>query len=316
MITTSCTLNTVNVNNTEYTIEEYFSVIDTISSTPKDELRKAFKKHNLDLNDKELDIIIKLMEEYYNDKSISLYERLPKSIKKSVNNAYRRLFDIGYRGVNNAGVIKAVFDNILSDVTYEVALNSITKQYNEETIQYNHKIRDMYEEMYEKGFKSIDDLKVTDPAQAEHVQNIKNAFEKAKTFEPQIEFLHKERPKLVKRYVMNYNSITTEFVKKSTVSPLKLHDTSELFDVIRDHLPRVYNSDDIKRFISLLTKSIMDLDYTDMANSCYVYRLIDSISQYRLAEKNKDIAVFVRIANVIEEINKVLKKYNNKSHRE
>ena len=315
MITLSCTLNSIIVNNKEYEIEKYFDIMEEISKTPKDELRKAFKKHSLILNDNELDIIINLLNEYYNDRSISIYERLPKSIKKSVNNAYRKMYNVGYRSMNNINIIKAVFDSILGDVTYEIALNSITKQYDEETIKYNRKIRDAYENMYEIAFNSIDDLKEEDPEKAEYIQTIKDAFEKAKTFKPQIEFLHNDRPKLVKRYAMNYNSISTEFVKKTTGSKLKLNDPSELYNVIRRFLPKEYDSTDIKRFISLLAKSIMDLDYTDMANSCYAYRLFDSISQHKLAEKNKDIDVFVRIANVIDEINRVIKEYENKNHK-
>ena len=90
------------------------------------------------------------------------------------------------------------------------------------------------------------------------------------------------------------------------MTDIKVPDITQLYDIIKLRLP-TYSSDDIKAFIVLLARHAMDLDFTEVKNIAYVYRLVDSIYKYKFItaayEDEHSKAVMDRVSHIMDEIN-------------
>ena len=292
-------------------VTPYFNVYENIISAPREKLKDSFRRQKIKLSDNDLDILVKLLEKYHNNRTIKIYDELPKSIKKEINNAIKRMYNIGQRNLNYNSMTASMFDSILNEVGAGIALSKLSDGFNEETLKYEKKIRDSFDDIYMTAFNRLDEIQITDPDKAELLRAMKDAFERAKDFRLQVEYLHNDNPKNVKRYNLHYNSVMEEFYKLANTSIMKFDHPSELYDILRRFLPKEYNVDDIKRFLVLLIKPMLSLDFKKIPDVAYAFRVIDSIVQYKIRPKDKDIEIFVLIANIIDEINKIILKRDN-----
>ena len=285
---------TIGKNTFEF--EKPFDPYEMFATSPRERVREAFKKYKIVLNDKDLDKTIQLMGEFYKDRTLRLYNLLPRSVQFAIDQICRGMWGIGIReNLNREDMAQSLFENVINNMGCELAL----MQLSDETVLKAKDMRDTFNKMYSDIFKSIDEIREEDPERAELVTNIKKAFEEAENFDRQIEYMNNDIPKNVRRYYMNFNSSCYEFNRKANVTPVRMHDMDRVYVFLRKSLSRDFTTDEVKAFITLLCRSTMDLDFSNIVNVAYVYRLLDNILKHNLTPDETFDTMIKNVQDVI-----------------
>lgn len=294
-------------NNTKYdSIEE---IVPNSVEPSQQDYKNVFKEY--DITPEEAEKLTKLIVDYRKDKSIKVYDRLPKFMQK-LTSAIRMNFNAeeaksGRKNrVSAESASKLLLDSFISDAEVEAAINQYNEEINKAISDTDKAIDAVFSDAYNEVFSRIDEIRAEDEEIADKLQAIKNAFEDALTFERQLEYVDKVSPnKLKKTALRRFESEAYYFNKKVNVTDVKIPDITELIDIIKLHCPQ-FDELDIRQFLVLLSKSIYDLDMSKINNVAYVYRMIDSVYKYKFIsaalEDENSKALFGNIAKVINKI--------------
>ena len=284
------------VGNNEFEFEKPFDPYEMFANSPRERVREAFNKYKISLNDKDLDKTIQLMGEFYKDRTLRLYDALPKSVQTAIDKICKGMWGMGIReNFNRDNLAQGLFENVINNMGCELAL----MQLSDETVVKAKDMRDRFNKMYSDIFNSIDEIREEDPERAELIANIKKTFEEAESFSRQIEFMKNDIPKNVRRYYMHFNATCYEFNKKVNVTPVKMHNIDHVYAFLRKRLGRDYTTDEIKAFVTLLCRSTMNLDFDNIVNVAYVYRLLDNILKHNLAPDDTLDTLLKNVQDVI-----------------
>ena len=286
------------------------AVEDIVNRSSNDTLKQVFKESGLDFTEDEANGLIALIMEYNKDKSTKCYDRLPKVLKDEADNLYMahaKQKAYGKRiNISRETIAKFFIDSFISDTAFQQVLNEVNDEMSTAAVEMNKELADIFNDAYNEVFDKIDEIRAEDPEKADRIESIKNAFNDAATMNPMLEYLNNDKPRNVRKYHRHYASDPARFNKLVNVTDIKVPDITQLYDIIKLRLP-TYSSDDIKAFIVLLARHAMDLDFTEVKNIAYVYRLVDSIYKYKFItaayEDEHSKAVMDRVSHIMDEIN-------------
>lgn len=299
------------IGSNEITLDKPFDAFEKIATAPRERVREVFKKYNIILNDRDLDKTIEIMGQYYKDRTIRLYDILPKSVKNGINQICRNLFGIGFKNnINRDVVAQDFFEHTIRNMGCELSLMELS----DDTILQAKEMRDNFNAMYSDIFNSIEDIRTEDPERAALIERVKVAFAEAEGFSRQINYMNNDIPKNVRRYYMHFNSEITEFNKKVNVTPVRIHDINQVYNFLRNQLPREFTTDELKGFIVLICRSTMNLDFSDIVNVAYVYRLLDNIMKYHLIPDESLSNMLDNVKDVIIQLRGFM-NYSRKGNR-
>jgi len=296
---------------------EDFDPLKEIATTPREILAPLYRKFGFaKMTDEEADQMSQLIVDYYNNKSIKIYPRMPKSAQKRIKQINQTMMYQGIRQVNIEDTARVVLDQFVNDSAMDAVMAKIAKEQAKMTTQ----IYNDTDKIFKEVFAQEKELTEEDPKVGKKVHQVKEAFDKATGFDLQMEYLKNDRPKNVKRYHQHYNGEIEEFNKKANSGRLSVARLDFLAQLLRVRLPKEkkYTTDEIKAFITLLARSLKDLDYTELSNIAYTHRLIDSMMRfyYKYQASEGDDAIFLKAAEVIDEIRKIITNYNPKGNKD
>ena len=270
--------------------------------TFRDLLRTAFRNGPLGLDDIDAEIFIDIVLDYQKNPKSSYYNRLPKPIKDQVDGIWFKQNRSRQKPMNKDLITNHILYNITKDDMFNQIITGLNNEMNNEVIKIRKELKESITKAYDDLFDKIEEIRKEDPERADRIQAIKDSTDKAKNFNVQLEYLLKDKPRNVRRYHQHYNSDITEFDKKANTTNINIPKLDKLYPILKAYLPKKYNNaDDIKGFIVLLARSIMDMDLTYLPNIAYAYRLIDSI-YITAIYKGK----LPEDCNVYEEIEKIM----------
>lgn len=309
MKTFTGTVNYINTGNDQHILflntEESIAPQEPII-IPREFLKQAFKEANLGLNLKDSEAMADLVFEYIDNKSLKLYNRLPHPLKLCIDSIYgKSVGDYTKPTITKEEIAKFIIDGIIDDGEFKAIMKQFNDEMNEYTVETSKEMINLFSDAYNEIFNKIDEIREEDPERADLLQSVKDAFEDAKNFNRQIEFLKSEKPRIVRKYHRRVHAITDTFNNLVNATEIKLPNINELYDIIKLRLPQ-YSKDQINEFIILICKSTMNLDFSILANIAYVYKLVDSIYKFKFVavgyEDEESNRVFGAISDVIEEI--------------
>jgi|GEM_PF-6774928 len=285
-----CTLNTA-----------YDPILEIITLSDEDICELLATKTRLNLNNEGCMTLARLFRDYYTDKTIMLYDRMPKKLKDMM--AVSRTKNKAIKNMNNEMLAEIFLKGIANDIAMDATMMKIDYT----TADHTKKIIQLTDEQYEEIFSKIDEIREENPQIAENVIKVKEAFDKAKTFDTQLEYLKNDSLRNVKRYHQHYLGDLTWYNKWINQTTIPVPQLDPVMDILRSRFKTKYTTDEYKSFIVLLIRSVKDLQINLLPNIAYVHRLTDSILRFRFKyDSEKDAKVFNRIEEVLQEIRKKL----------
>jgi hypothetical protein len=203
--------------------------------------------------------------------------------------------------IKNA-VAALIIESFINDAKMSASVEEFSSEMNKTVAEMHTEYDIMINKAIDDTFSKIDEIRTTNPEQAERLESIKNAFDNALTFEEQLNYV-KNTPSFVLRKDLNdYIGILTRFNTKvnNNTFGVKVPKIEEIVPIINNALPK-YKMNDIKKFMIAICKT--SKDPKDLAGTAYNYRLISSIYRYKFtAIDEKGKAILENISKVIDEI--------------
>jgi hypothetical protein len=277
------------------------SITDSIEES-QENIKDALNPYTLD--EKATVQMLNLIEEYKKGNKNNLYSKLPSTFKKTVDMlAEQELknFTGNPLQIKNA-VAALIIESFINDAKMSASVEEFSSEMNKTVAEMHTEYDIMINKAIDDTFSKIDEIRTTNPEQAERLESIKNAFDNALTFEEQLNYV-KNTPSFVLRKDLNdYIGILTRFNTKvnNNTFGVKVPKIEEIVPIINNALPK-YKMNDIKKFMIAICKT--SKDPKDLAGTAYNYRLISSIYRYKFtAIDEKGKAIFENISKVIDEI--------------
>ena len=251
---------------------------------PRDILKEAIKASDMGVtSDEEAESLIDLILEYRKDKSIKLYPRLPQGMQIAISKFKASLgIQTKRYNITNESLSRHFIDDIISSSSFDAALRQLDVEMFDAFNTMEKDMANIMDEAYNGIFDSIEQVRAEDPGKAEKIEKVKNAFEKAKNFDYQIEFLHTQKPRDVRKYHLRFNSICDTFnrIVNTNLVAIKIPNMEEIYEILKLWMPTV-SKDQIKEFCALICKSVENMDFNDIGDTSYVHRLIDNIYVFK-----------------------------------
>jgi len=297
--------------NTEY--EEIESINPALDSEeelpPEDALKKILKESSPDITDEDAETVIKLLLEYKKNKNIIIYNRLPDSYKKIIDDIK---FNIN-RGrpksqlIGKEHVARFYFDNIVSDAQFEAIFDEFNKSMDDAYREFNLEISDAFKDAYNELFSKIEEIGQEDPEKAQKLTELKNAFDDAKSFNRLLGWLEpRRRKRIYKRAELYFNDEVSYFNSKVNTTEIKVPDISKLLNVLNLYDPERPEIEH-KRFIVAICQHATELNMDNINDLAYVYKLVDNIYKYTfnpaILEDDETKQLFENVYKVIDKIN-------------
>ena len=298
-------------NNVIEAVEEIPGV-DVIPSNLIDDIKEKEKdiKEVLDLydlDDEGVTQMLKVIDEYKAGNTSGLYSRLPGKIQNIVDGLIMAEFGTipiepkKIRSLRNA-TAKTIIDEFISDAKMSAAVDDFNEEMSTVINDMNTEYDKLLNNAIDSVFTKLDEIKATDPEQAERIESVKNAFDNAILFNEQLEFAKHNSLKKFNKYLTRFKDDAYYFNKRVNNNNfgVKVIHIEELIPIIKNALPQ-YTEDDIKLFLICICKTIPNLD--ELAGIAYVYKMVSGIYKYKFTniDENGEI-IFKNISKVIDEI--------------
>lgn len=261
---------------------------------------------NYDLDDESIVKMLTVIDEYKAGNKTSLYFRLPKKMQEMVNGIL--LTETGGRidpkHINHSrnNIARMLIDEFINDAKITAAVDDFNAELNNTVAQMNEEYEQILGDAIDNTFNRIEEIRAEDPAQAERIESVKNAFDEATTFEKQLEFAKRTSPKKFNKMLTRYTGDVYYFnnkVNNNTIG-VKVSDIEEIVPVIKMALPQ-YTEEDIKKFVICICRTIQNTE--ELAGIAYEYRMIASIYKYKFTPiDEKGEVIFGNISKVIDAI--------------
>lgn len=250
---------------------------------PRDVLKEALKQSELGIeSDEDAETMIDLILEYRKNKNIKLFDRLPAKMKTLVEKFYRSMNPKHAIRSSKESIAKYFVDEIISAASFDKALKDIDIEMRDAYNTMEKEMAVIMDEAYNGIFDSIDEVRKEDPEKADKIQKVKDAFDRAKTFDYQLQFLHTQKHRDVRKYHIRFNDACSTFNKivNTNLIALRIPKMEEIYEILKMWLPLV-PKDDLKEFCTLICKSVENMDFSDIGDTAYVYKLIDSMYVFK-----------------------------------
>lgn len=281
--------------------------VEEIITSPRQAVLKAFRKTGIKFKEDEVDQLVEVVKEYHADHSIPVFGKMPKILQNIIKISCRNMLTKGMKNVNREDMAKVMLDDITHVAGFEVALTNLKDEMKLKLGEANKELRELVDHAYKSAFDNIEDIRKENPEKAEKIEKVQKAFEMAANFNIQKEYLDKDTPRNVKRYHQHYNSDVSAFRTKTGANAINLTIPS------LDHLLRYlqvytkqYDIDVLKGFVVLIARSTMDLDFSDLQNTAYVYKLMANIYQYGATPNQKSDTMLKGAIEVLDKIKKIM----------
>lgn len=281
--------------------------VDTPPSINDDQLKEVMAEYNLTSEEvmKMIDIVDKYRKDLHDVRFNYYYDDLPTTFKNIVDGIIRASKMHGVKTSKHAATLE-VLNQIVHDAQFVAVMDQFKSEVNDATIQINKEYNKMFADAFEDIFANIDKISEENPDKAKELLNIKKAFEDAKSYDKLKVTADKfTANKLNKLATRRFDDEAIYFNNKINVTDVKVPDVRELLLIINNNLPQ-YNIDDVKKFIIVLCKSVIDIDFEhNIAGLAYAYKLIHNIFIYKYLEKDsyeEAATLFGKIAEVIDYI--------------
>ena len=281
---------------------------EKIPLAPIEVLKAAFMEKRFGLDETDAEKMANLIVDFEKDDKISIYDKMPKDMQKYINRICMTILSrFGRRQqVSRELVAKQFLKEFTSDVSYNAAISSLVGEMEQDIIETDREVRQLYNGAFQDAFNDIEHLRAEGNNElADRIQSVKDAFELAESFEDVMTYLKNDTRRNVKRYHQHYNSEITTFNNRSGYKNAKVPAIDNMYAILRRNLPKKYDTDDIKGFIVLLARSTYNRDLDTLANIAYVYKLVDSINKYFIQKKEISEQTFNKVCKIIDEMIKI-----------
>ena len=308
-------LNKINNLNTNDKLPDINQMV--VTDIPKSIIKDAFKEANFGLKEKEADELADLILTYKKDKKTKLYKNFPDSLKKRITSIYNQVGSnvAATSGVSKEDIARSIIDSILDNSEINAAMEQFNLELSKYAAESTRDMLDIFSDACNDLFSRIDENRLENPERAEMLENVKAAFGNAENYDKQIEYLNNDKPRNIRKYHRRTHAIIDTFNNLVNVGEIKVPDINELFDIIKLRLPQ-YTKDQINEFLILLCKSVMDLDFNELPNIAYVYKLVNRIYQFKFItaayEDDQTSKLFGDISGIIELIQKRKEEGSNR----
>ena len=273
-----------------------------ITVTPREVLANAFINMKLAAKQEDAEVLVDLVLEYAKDENIKVYDRLPEYTKHKVDvvsrNAIKRN-NKNKRALSKEYVAKYFFDSFIADTAYKSTMDQINEETKKNMEEMSEDLAKTFNDTFGDMFSKIDEIRETDPEQADRIQKVKDAFDRSLNFSNSlIEFLHSDKPRNARRYARDYASEVYQFNKLVNTTAVKVPDIDALLDIISLNIPTL-SKDRIKEFLVLFSRSVINLDFNEIENISYVYKMVDNIYKRKFINPAVEDEDFKKICSEI-----------------
>lgn len=264
--------------------------------------KELFEQYNL--TEKDVTSMIDIIDKYKRNIKMNYYDALPQSLKNIADGMRSIAIKQGMKATKNDSA-SFILNEFIHDAKMNNAFNTYIKEINETSLEMNEEYKLLMTNAFNEAFNKINDLEVSDPEQAKKLKAVKAAFEDAISFKKQLEFVEKTtRNKLRKYNNKRYINETAYFNNLVNITDVKIPDIRELPQIIHKALPQ-FTDQEINAFIIVICKSVYDIDMNNVVDLAYVYKMINTIYDYKFTNDyySEDAEkLFGNIAKVITTI--------------
>lgn len=289
--------NIPGVNVTPANLEE------SINESEKD-IKEVLDEYDLD--DESTIQMLKLIDEYKEGDKSSLYSRMPLKMQQMVNGILMTETGGGINPKqitsNRNRIAKMIIDSFINDAKISATVNKMNEELSATVDEMNEEYDKMLLDAINNTFNKIEEIRATDPEQANRIESIKNAFDRATEFEKQLEFAKNTSSKKFDKFLTRFKDDVYYFNKKVNNNNIgvTVNNIEEIVPIIKIALPQ-YTEDDIKKFVICICRTIEDTE--TLAGIAYEYRMIASIHRYKyMSIDEKGEIIFGNISKVIDAI--------------
>lgn len=278
------------------------NVLNNINET-ENNIKDALDPY--DFTDEETVQIIDIIQEYRKGNTADLYKRLPNKMQDMVNGLlFTESENINPKQIRSRrnDAAKMLIDSFINDAKISATIDDFNSEMNTTISEMNSEYDNMLTDAIDNVFNKIEEIRAENPEQADKIESVKNAFERATTFEKQLEFAKRTSSAKFNKFLTRYKDDVYYFNKKVNNNNVgvKVNNIEELEPIIKLGLPQ-YSEEDIKKFIICICRTIENVD--ELPGISYEYRLVSSIYKYKFVpiDNNGEI-IFKNISKVIDEI--------------
>ena len=295
-------------SNIENDDDSDFEFSDDVKSIIyRDMIKRALKEANLNLkSDQELELVLDLILEYRQNKSIDIYSKLPYGMKLTIDALWKSFPKSKQVSTTKNTLARNLFDNIIFQLKGNIEFDILDKDMTGMHDKIESEIGSIIDDAYQDLFSKIDELKEVDPDKAAEFQKVKDAYYEAMNFDRLKEYVNHCKPREVRKFANRYTNACHRFNKLVNSNPFSvtIPRLEDIYELLKVWVP--VDKDYIKEFCVLLSEMITtELDFTDIGDVTYIHRFINRIYSFRfktMLDKDIDEAneVFGEVRNIIE----------------
>ena len=261
--------------------------VDDLDQFNEDNFKKNFVEttaKNHQLSDEDAMTLLDIMTAYKKDKTISVFNRMPDSIKTQV----RQICMSANIPMTNANqVAKMMLDELIAETATDQTFIDFEKSINE--AMKIPSLVDMYEEhvaetVGEKLPAMADAIKDEDPAKAKMLLDVADQYEAARTYSKLKECFdtNSRVRKLVRRDADRWHRFGEELNFMNKDSKFRMPDACSLHPILLKVIANDPDNDlteeNVNKFLVLLYRSCSNLHKDELVDASYIYYLLKNIS--------------------------------------
>lgn len=277
--------------------------IDNVQPSTED-YKEVFNEYSLQTND--IDKLFSLIEKYKKSENINYYNDLPESIK-SIADGVRSISSTNGAPIGKNAAAKYILNEFIHDAKMNNAFNTYIEEINNAVSEMNEGYKNIISKTFDETFKKIDQIEAENPEQAEKIRLVKKSFDDAITFKKQLEYAEKISANKLKKITKKYSQETAYFNNLVNVTDVKIPNIRELPDIIFKALPQ-FSIKDIEKFIIVICKSSYELNMNNTLDLAYIYKMINSIYEYKFTIKYNSKEAEELFGNIAKVITVIINK--------
>ena len=287
-------------------------------------IKRVLKEYDKELSDSDVDSLLGLMEQINKGNTSFLFAKLPQIIQKRLLSTIKHNKSGGNTALLKEKLARDYLsffaNNIMRLVWADAMKNQPQKELDEDRLppiedeklleewkakrelyKISKDIDDLLKNSYKEAFEHIEEIEKEDPTRADRIKAVKSGFEHAENFQELIDYIDNDTPRNIKRYHQHYNSDTELLHRYLATNCFKIAapSTSKMYDFLRMHLNKKYATDDIKGFITLLSRLLMQQNINDLEEFAFVFKLLSNIYCINITPNQGEI-IMNDIAKVID----------------
>lgn len=270
----------------------------------KEDYIEAMKEY--DISDEEALALYEVILAYKNGKKKGIYEALPIKMKILADGIYGNIGVAINNRVHKDAAAAFLIDSIINDAKFNKIFDDYDREVRAAADSMNTEFEQIMSDALNDSFEKIEQIRVENPAVADKIKAVQDAFKRAEGFDLQLQWLeHVSAKKLNKLYDRSKYGFLS-FNKRVNKTSIKIPDITELPEIIRFVMPEI-SEEMAGKFTTVLAESLSNLPVdTDenIANIAYIYKLIDNIYRYKYISYTGEApeAYFNKIKEVISRI--------------